>query len=363
VSILKSDTMARDVVETFNLLRYYKTKFGSQVVTALKSDTAISVSKEGAITVTTQHTSPKTAADMANFYVDNLDRLFAKLGTTDASRQRAFIQERLERTQADLRKTEEGLKRFQETNRAIVLPEQSRAAIEAAAKLKGEVAAGEVQLQVLRTFATERNPDMIRLEKQLAEMRTQLGKMQYGAGLELPMDSGSVGGTRREIFVPAVRIPQVGLDLARLTREMKTQETVFTLLTSQLAQVKIAEARDTPTVQVLDRAVIPDRKSKLAIKRNVALAGALSTFVGIFGAFFLEYLENARRRRERYGLPEEATSALRSGGGQELAGPQGRPLAAPAGECTGDEEEPVDVRQLKLPPNPAAEDGGRRTEG
>jgi len=78
---------------------------------------------------------------------------------------------------------------------------------------------------------------------------------------------------------------------------------------------------------------------------------------------FLEYLENARRRRERYGLPEEATSALRSGGDQERAGPQGRPLTAAAGEGTGDEEEAVDVRQLKLPPNPAAEDGGRRTEG
>ncbi len=364
VSILKSDTMARELVEKFGLRQYYRTRYQSNAVKALERDTTISVSKEGAIGITTQHADPKTAADMANFYVENLDRLFAKLGTTDASRQRAFIQERLERTQADLRGAEDALKRFQETNKAVVLQEQSRAAVEAAARLKGEIAATEVQLQVLRTFATEQNPDVVRLERRVAEMKNQLGRMQYGTGLDLPGELDGAGRTRKEIFVPAVRIPQVGLELARLVREVKVQETVFTLLTSQLEQAKIAEARDTPMVQVLDRAVVADRKAKPKVSLNVALAGALSLLVGVFGAFFLESVETARRRRERFGSPDNGGSPVHARGEPKLPRPEAKPLAAPGSEeGMGEENEAVDMRQLKLPAGPAPEDGRRSGRG
>ncbi len=349
VSILKSDTMARDVVEKFRLMDYYRTKFRSIAVKSLQGDTAISVSKEGAIAVSTQHADPKIVADMANSYVENLDRLFAKLGTTDASRQRAFVQERLEKTQADLRAAEEALRRFQESNKAIVLQEQAKAAIEAAAQLRGEIAAAEVQLQVMRTFATERNPDVVKLEKRLAEMKGQLGKMQFGSGLDLPDHQSPGGPARKEIFVPAVRVPQLALELVRLIRDVKVQETVFQLLTAQLEQAKIGEARDTPVVQVLDRAVVPDRKSKPRTVFNVVIAGVLSTFVGIFGAFFLEHLESARRRRGRYDIPEERASALRPGGGEGLPRSNAKPLAAPTfEEGTEEEDDVVDVGQLKF---------------
>jgi len=99
--------------------------------------------------------------------------------------------------------------------------------------------------------------------------------------------------------VPFPKVPELGTELARLVRDVKVQETVYTLLTQQYEQAKIAEARDTPVVQVLDKAVPAERKSRPRPFLNTAIAGTLSLFVAIFLAFFLEYLERMRVRERR----------------------------------------------------------------
>lgn len=298
VAILKSRTMAEDLVSRFNLKDYYEAKFIEDAVKTLEKATDISVSKEGVITVAVDDKNPKLAADLANAYVTNLDRLFARLGTTDAGRQRAFIADRLDKTEKALRQAEENLRRFQETNKAIVLTDQSKAAIEGAAQARGQIAASEVQLEAMRAFATENNPQVVQLRRQIAEMKRQLGQMEYGKGLELSAANPTGDQERREFHVPFTKVPELGMELIRLTREVKVQETVFSLLTAQFEQAKIAEARDTPTVQVLDRAKPSERKSRPITTLNMAIAGALSLFIGIFLAFFLEYLERTRRLQE-----------------------------------------------------------------
>ena len=154
VAILKSRTIAQDIVDKFNLKDYYKAKYTVDAIRALETATEIRVSKESVISVTVEDKDPKLAADIANAYITNLDRLFAKLGTTDASRQRIFVSERLEKTEKALRQAEEALRRFQETNRAIVIQEQAKSAIEEVAKVKGQIVAAEAQLEFIRAFST-----------------------------------------------------------------------------------------------------------------------------------------------------------------------------------------------------------------
>jgi len=296
VAILKSRTMAQDLVERFNLKEYYKAKYTEDTIKGLQGATDISVSKEGVISVKVEDKDPKLAADIANAYVTNLDRLFAKLGTTDASRQRAFITDRLEKTEKALRQAEEALRRFQENNKAIVVQEQAKAGIEEAAKVKGAIVAAEAQLEFMRSFSTENNPQVLAQKRQLEEMKRQLAQMQYGLGMELPSETRNPGQPRKEFHVPFAKMPELGMEFIRLMREVKVQETVFNLLTAQFEQAKINEARDMPTVQLLDKAVPAERKSKPKTVLNMAIAGALSLFVGIFLAFFLEYLERVRKQ-------------------------------------------------------------------
>jgi tyrosine-protein kinase Etk/Wzc len=289
VSLLKSRTLAQAVVDRFGLQARYRARFAEDAVRALQDRTDIKVSREGVISVRVEDTDPHMAAAIANFYVDELDRLVARYGIGEAGRQRVFLTEQLARAQADLEAAENALRRFQERNRAVALQEQTRGAIEAAARLKGEIMAAEVQLQVMRQFATEANPEMVALRRRVEEMRRQLARMQYGEAL-------AAGADRRDFVVPLPRVPEVGLELARLMRDVKVQETLVTLLTQQVEQARLAEARDLPVVQVLDRAVAPQRHVKPRLRLNLALAGVTSLFAGVFLAFFMEYVARLRGR-------------------------------------------------------------------
>ena len=296
LSILRSRTVAQSLVDRFNLKAYYHSEFTEDAVKTLQGVTKIELSKEGVISVTVEDRDPKLAADIANAYITDLDRLFAKLGTGDASRQRAFIAERLEKTERAMRQAEEALRRYQEGNRTVVMEEQARSAIEESAKLKGQIVAAEGQLEFLRTFSTENNPQVVAQKRQVEEMKRQLGQMQYGQGMELPPENRNSGESRKEFQVPFTKVPGMGMELVRLTRDVKVQEAVYNLLTAQFEQAKINEARDMPTVQPLDRAVPAERKSKPKTILNMAVVGALSLFVGIFLTIFLEYVERLREQ-------------------------------------------------------------------
>lgn len=305
VGILKSRTMQDDIIKKFDLVKIYG--FEDSKTPLLKARkklegmSDIRVLKEGVISVSASAYDPRMAADMANFYVANLDRLNTSINITDAGRSRLFLEGRVAEAQKALKVAEERLKEYQSRSKAVVLEGQAKAAIEGAAILEGQILASEVQLKTLETFATQRNPDVIRLRESIEEMRRQLRRMGYG---KETTGAGKVssGGRESDFSVLLGSIPSTGLDLVRLIRDAKIQETIFTLLTQQLEQTKIAEAKDTPTVKILDRAVVPEWKTRPKVLINVAIAGTASIFVAIFLAFFLEYLEGIRRRERGKGL-------------------------------------------------------------
>jgi tyrosine-protein kinase Etk/Wzc len=295
VGIMKSRTMAKDVVDHFHLKERYRATFDSDAIRRLQGATTVSLSKDGIITVKVEETDPQLGADIANFYAANLDQMLTRFGITEAGRQRTFIAARLEETEEALRRAEEALQQFQETHKAIALQEQAKGAVEATAQLKGEIIASEVQLEVMRNFATEANPEVIKTKRRIEEMKRHLAQMQYGKGWVLPAESRNPGEPRNEIYVPFVQMPELNIELARVTRDVKVHETLYTLLIQQLEQAKIAEARNIPMVQVLDQAVPADRKSKPKIKLNMAIAGITGFFVAVFLAFFREYLAGLKQ--------------------------------------------------------------------
>ena len=144
--------------------------------------------------------------------------------------------------------------------------------------------ATEVQLQVIRSFATEVNPEVIALRRRIDEMGRQLAQMQYGERA-LPAPGSD---DRRDFVVPFAKVPEVGQELARLIREAKVQETLFSLLSQQVEQVRIAEARDLPVVQVLDPAVPAERPSGPRLRLNLAVAGVVGPVAGLFLTVVLE---------------------------------------------------------------------------
>jgi tyrosine-protein kinase Etk/Wzc len=279
LSLLRSRTMAQEVVKRFSLQERYRARYLADAIKQLGAATTISTSRENVISVKVEDWDPKTAAEMANFYVEQLDHLVVRYSMNEASRNRMFLTEQIARAKSDLEIAEAALRQFQERNRAIALQDQTKGAIEAAAKLKGEVMAAEVQLEVMRTYATDTNPDVISLRRRIGEMKRRLAELQYGDG---------ASGNSRDFAVPLPKVPELGIELIRLTRDVKVGETLVALLAQQLEQTKIAEAKDLPVVQVLDRAVPAERHSRPKRLLNVMIASVASLFAGVFLAFLLE---------------------------------------------------------------------------
>ena len=291
VAILKSRVMADEAIAKFGLMAVYNERTMHDTRLELAERVRVSVSKEKVIKVTVEDSDPQRAADIAAFFVSSLDRLNRTLNVSKASYNRAFIERRLAETQTGLVKTEEALRDFQRNNKAVAVEAQSKAMIEAAAMIQGQITGYEVQLQVMSAYLSPDNPDLSRVRSSIEELKKQLALLEFGKGTK-----GASPGDR--LHPAMVRVPDLALQYGRLFRELKVQETLYALLTSQYEQAKITEARDTPTVQVLDSPVPADKQIKPRVVFNTAVAGLLGACLAIILAYGLE----ARARRAA-GLP------------------------------------------------------------
>jgi uncharacterized protein involved in exopolysaccharide biosynthesis len=247
----------------------------------LEGATRITLNKEKVIKITVESKDPQLAADMANFYVTHLDHLNRTLSVTKAGENRKFLEQRLTDTQVSLAKAENALKEFQTVNRTPAMEMQAKAMIEAVATLQGQITAQEVQLQVMGSYLSPDNPEVARVRSGVEELKRQLRILESGKTVKssLPGERGQQGITQ---------VPALALEYGRLLRDVKVQETVYGLLTGQYEQAKLAEARDSPTVQVLDPAVKADRKIRPKVLTNTFVSGLAALLIGTGIAFFRE---------------------------------------------------------------------------
>ncbi len=188
------------------------------------------------------------------------------------------------------------MKKLQETTGLIKLDDQGRAILEALVQLKAQAAAKEVELGSIRLFATETNPDLLRAQRELSTLREQLAK------LEKARSTNEFG-----IMMTSGKLPEAGLEYVRKFREVKRHETIFELLARQYEVAKVDESKNAPIVQVLDKALPPERKSKPS-GRNIVIISPLSAFLlAAIGAFLAEFF------KKTLGDPAQAerVSALR----------------------------------------------------
>jgi uncharacterized protein involved in exopolysaccharide biosynthesis len=294
VAILKSRVMADEVIARFGLMSVYDERTMHDTRIELAARVRVTVSKEKVIKVTVEDSDPQRAADIAAYFVSNLDRLNRTLNVSKATQNRAFIERRLAETQSGLVKTEEALRDFQRNNKAVAVEAQSKAMIEAAAMIQGQITGYEVQLQVMSAYLSPDNPDLSRVRSSIEELKKQLSLMEFGKD-----GKGGKAMLPGDRLHPAmVAVPDLALQYGRLFRELKVQETLYALLTSQYEQAKITEARDTPTVQILDPPVPADKNIKPRVFLNTLVAGLLGLCVALGVAYGLE-----SRTGRKGGLP------------------------------------------------------------
>jgi tyrosine-protein kinase Etk/Wzc len=284
-AVAESRTVAEEVIQTEGLMSYYKHKSTEKAVKEVWSHLAVSVGDEGIVTIAYEDKNPQKAASVANAFALKLDEINRRTFTSKAKNSRIFIEQRLEDSKKDLARSEEDLKKFQQENKAIAIDEQTKAAIGAAAGLQAQLVLVELELNVLKKNV-EDTPEIRQLEFKRQEVLRQISKME----------KGGPGKQTGLLSVPFEKVPDLALEYARLYRELKIQESIFELLTAEYEKAKIEESKDTPTIQILDRAVPPERKSKPKRSYMVAFAGGFSLIFSIFFVFFKEFLDRTREK-------------------------------------------------------------------
>ena len=280
IGMLKSHTLADQMIARFQLQQKFKAKTMEATRATLAGGTVIASGKDGFITIAYSDKDPQFAATIANAYVEELDRLNSTLAVTEASRKRLFFEKQLKGSRANLDAAENALKQTQERTGLIQLEKQGGAMVEAVANLRAQIAAKEVELSGMRAFATPQNPDYRQIQQVIVGLRAQLAKLEANSGTG-------------DIKVPTGKLPETGLEFMRKTREFKYQETLFELLSKQFEIAKIDEAKDASLIQVVDKALVPEQKSKPKRSLIVILATMMAFFIGILLAFFKEAAERA----------------------------------------------------------------------
>jgi len=281
VGMLQSRTVADAIIDRFELMTVYDEKYRLRTYDELRKKAAISLGKkDGIITISVEDKDPQRAAAMANAFVEEIKRLNVKLNLGSSGRERAFLEERLAVVKDDLRRAEEALKTFQEKNKAIRIDDQASALIEAISRLKGELASKEVEVGVLLTYQTEQNSQVKAAREAIGQLKAQIRRLEQSPEGQQVAD---------DIFIATSEVPELGVQYARLLRGFKVQETLFELLSKQHELAKLSEAKSTSTIQVIDEAVAPDRKSKPKRALIVILATLAAGFAGILLAFVREY--------------------------------------------------------------------------
>jgi uncharacterized protein involved in exopolysaccharide biosynthesis len=258
MGILKSRTVEDRLVERFKLKELYREKFDEDASKELAQNTGVSEDrKSGIITLTVTDKSRQRAREMAMAYVEELNRLVAELSTSSAHRERVFLEERLTTVKQDLDQASREFSEFSSKSGAIDIKEQGKAMVGAAAALQGQLIAAQSQLKGLEQIYTPNNVRVRSIQARITELQKQLEKF----GGQDASGSSTEAADLNALYPSLRKLPVLGVRYADLYRKAKIQEVVFETLTQQYELAKVQEAKEIPTVKMLDQANLPERRS------------------------------------------------------------------------------------------------------
>jgi uncharacterized protein involved in exopolysaccharide biosynthesis len=289
VGMLKSRTVADRLIARFDLAKVYDSDYAEKTRKKLEDKTAIVSGKDGLITIDVEDTDPQRVTNMANAYVDELLRLTKVLAVTEASQRRMFFETQLERSKKDLANAEVALKKAIDTSGVISVDADSRALMETVGRLRAQISAKEIQLRAMQAYLTTENPEYKRTEEELSSLRVQLEKLENGSTKGVLNNQSSDN--------------KAGLENIKILRDVKYHQMLFELLAKQYEMARLDEAKDPSIIQVLDNAVVPEKKAKPKRLIITLLASVIGLLAAVSIAFLTETKERAlseRRTAERW---------------------------------------------------------------
>jgi len=291
-AILKSRTMMESIVNKMGLIQRYESDNLEEAVKSLRDNLSFEHLEEGTISISANVHTPwlsneqdeiearNLATEIVNYILINLDKVNKTLQTDEARFQRLFMEKRYEEAILNLQESEEKLRLFQIENNTLDLAEQTRAAIRIGAEIKSQILIDEVKLGILNKTYKKDHPEIDKLTMEITELEGQLANLDYNS-----LDSDN---PNNNLFPKYSEVPYLEIGLMRLQREVEIQSKLYAFLTQKYEESKIQEARDTPTIQILDAASSPIKRFKP--KRTIMVLG-YSLIAFVLSALYVIILE------------------------------------------------------------------------
>lgn len=319
VDLLRSGTVGGHLIDRFNLQHTYRKRYRVDTMKYLARHTTIlDDKKSGVITLTVTDTNPQRARDLAQGYMDELNLLVNRTSTSTARRERVFIEQRLHAVQGDLESAQQAMSDFSSTHATVDIREQTRAMVDAGAKLQGELIATQGELDSLRQIYGDGNVRVRAVQARIADLTKELVKIG-GTSAQLPASDDSANnavaknGSVDALYPPLRQLPRLAVPYADLYRRVRVQETVYEMLTQQYEVARIQEARDVPVVNVIDAPGIPEKKSFPPRLLLVLLLTAFVFCVTVAVLLFDQRWKSISKTDPRRVLAAEVYESLHSG--------------------------------------------------
>ncbi len=267
VNLLHSSTVSGHLIDRFNLQHVYHKRYRIDTAKHLAHLTSITEDKKsGVITIAVEDENPRRARDLAQGYLDELNKLVMRTNTSAAHRERIFIERRLHSVEADLERAQLELSEFSSKTSTVDIKEQTRAMVDAGARVQGELLVTQSGLQSLRQIYGDGNVRVRETEARIASLQRDLNKMTGSSAPLVPeaagdSSAGSDANDKGELYPPLRQLPRLAVPYADLYRQVRVQETVYELLTQQYELARIEEAKNVPVVSVIDPPGVPEKKS------------------------------------------------------------------------------------------------------
>ncbi len=319
IDLLRSGTIASQLIQRFQLQHVYRTRYLVDTAKHLARSTKITEDKKsGTVLVEVEDTDPVRARDLAQAYLDELNKLVNQTSTSSAHQERLFIERRLHAVKDDLEKAQLALGEFSSRNSTIDIQSQTRAMVDAASKLQAQVLVEQAGLASLRQIYGDDNVRVRGTAARIASLEHELAKL---SGSSAPLTSAVEAGTESDLgstnalYPPLRQLPRLAVPYADLYRRVKVQETVFELLTQQYELARIEEAKDVPVVSVIDPPGVPEKKSfppRLLLALGFMTFSFVSTAAGILMRIRWQQVDMRDPRKQ---LAQEVLTSLRRNGG------------------------------------------------
>jgi tyrosine-protein kinase Etk/Wzc len=249
IGLLKSRPVADTIITRFRLAEVYRSKDMTAARKKLESNTQVVSEKSTLISISVSDGDKQRATDIANVYTEQLRTLSKTISVTEASRRRLFFEEQLKSQKETLIAAENAFQQVEQNKGLVHLDTQANVIIGGLAALRAQIASREIDLQALRSYSTEHNPDVQLTERELSAMEAEAAQMEQHSRLDGNSDMGLKD------------IPKAGLDYVRAQRELEYQQAFYDLLLRQYEAARLDEAKDAAVIQVVEPAILPDRKS------------------------------------------------------------------------------------------------------